>query len=68
MRPEDPNAPVKLCCGKRHFGPMCPDGKVLCCMCWCKFDVADLNVTEDGKPEDVCRGCAENEKRRLTST
>lgn len=56
--------PIKLCCMKRqseHRGPQCPDGKVMCCMCFDRFDVADLHVTDDGKPEDVCKPCAESD-------
>jgi hypothetical protein len=50
--------PVRLCCGKAHWGAVCPDGKVMCCICFHRFEVSDLNRTEDGSPEDVCRGCA----------
>lgn len=56
--------PVRLCCGQPHFGPVCPDGKVMCCLCFVRFDVADLHVTETGVPEDVCNGCAEMEANR----
>lgn len=58
-------APVRLCCGQRHFGVVCPDGKVMCCLCFHRFAQHDLNVTEDGTPEDVCKPCAEWEKRSL---
>ena len=54
-------APVRLCCGQKHFGPQCPDGKVMCCLCFDRFEIADLNVTADGNPEDVCKKCAEKE-------
>ena len=50
--------PVRLCCGQRHYGAVCPDGKVMCCLCFSRFEIAELNVTEDGTPEDVCRPCA----------
>lgn len=53
--------PVRLCCGKRHLGPQCPDGKVMCCLCFERFEVAELNITADGRPEDVCKQCAELE-------
>jgi len=56
-------APVRLCCGQRHYGALCPDGKVMCCLCFGRFDMTDLNVTEHG-PEDVCRECATREARR----
>lgn len=52
---------VRLCCGQSHDGPICPDGKVMCCLCFDRFEVAGLHITEDGTPEDVCKGCAEME-------
>ena len=54
--------PVRLCCYQRHWGPICPDGKVMCCLCFGRFDQSELNVTADGQKEDVCKGCAEQEK------
>lgn len=54
--------PVRLCCMRRHDGPVCPDGKVMCCLCFGRFAVEELNVS-DGTPEDVCVACAENERR-----
>lgn len=48
--------PVRLCCGQRHNGAMCPDGKVMCCACFERFDQADL-VVLDGDTYDVCKGC-----------
>lgn len=45
----DPQPPVRLCCGQRHFGPVCPDGKVMCCLCFQRFDRKDL---EDVKPSE----------------
>lgn len=55
--------PTRLCCGQKHYGVVCPDGKVMCCLCFDRFDVKGLNVTEDGRPEDVCRECAEEEAK-----
>jgi hypothetical protein len=49
--------PVRVCCGQRHYGVTCPDGKIMCCVCFERFDKADLMV-EDGTTYDVCRGCA----------
>lgn len=60
---EDFNAPVRLCCGQQHYGPSCNDGKVMCQLCFGRFDIADLNVTADGTPEDVCKKCHEEEKQ-----
>lgn len=58
--------PVRLCCGQRHDGAVCPDGKVMCCVCFERVRVDDLNVTPDGKKEDVCRPCAEIEAAPTT--
>jgi len=58
------NGPLaRLCCGKRHFGPVCPDGFVMCCLCFRRVPQEELNVTADGKKEDVCQECAQREKR-----
>jgi len=54
--------PVRLCCFKRHWGAVCPDGKVMCCLCFDRFEQSELNVTEDGSKEDVCKKCAEAER------
>ena len=53
--------PVRLCCGQRHWGPVCPDGKVMCQLCFERFWPAQLHVTADGQREDVCEDCAELE-------
>lgn len=50
--------PMKLCCMQRHRGVQCPDGRVMCCICFDRVKVEELNITEDGTPEDVCRNCA----------
>lgn len=50
--------PVRLCCGHRHHGPECPDGLVMCAICFERFTEAELMVL-DGETWDVCKGCAE---------
>ena len=57
--------PVRICCGRRHFGAVCPDGKVMCCLCYNRFDQDKLNTTKDGKKEDVCIECAQVEKANM---
>ncbi len=57
------NAPVRICCGQRHVGPQCPDGKVMCCLCFSRFAVEDLHVLPTAEREDVCKPCAEADKR-----
>jgi len=43
--PLDP--PVRLCCGERHAGVVCPDGKVMCGLCFGKFEREDLSVHDE---------------------
>lgn len=52
------DAPVCLCCGQRHQAPVCPTGKVLCCICFECFEQDQLNVTQDGQKENLCKQCA----------
>ena len=59
MSAETDQAPLRLCCFQRHYGPVCPDGKVMCELCFDRFAISDLHVTVDGTPEDVCKVCAE---------
>ena len=54
--------PVRLCCGQRHWGPVCPDGKVMCCVCYKRFEQDELNELPNGMKEDVCKECANKEK------
>ncbi len=66
-------APVRLCCGQRHAGPLCSNGHVMCCICFERVPPSELHMTSDGKLEDVCRPCAsaellELEKRNPTQT
>lgn len=51
--------PIRLCCFQRHTGVVCPDGKVMCCLCFDRFEVAELFVEADGDTYDVCRPCGE---------
>lgn len=54
--------PFRLCCGQQHLGSVCPDGKVMCCLCFTRVAQDELNVKHNGKLEDVCKTCAEAEK------
>ena len=56
------SVPVRLCCGQRHWGAVCPDGKVMCCICFERVSQDDLRVLPNGKKEDVCKACHEMEK------
>jgi hypothetical protein len=53
--------PVRLCCGQRHAGSVCPDGLVACCICFARVPVSGLAVV-DGSPIDVCLGCQRREE------
>ena len=60
--------PVRPCCGQRHWTMQCPDGKVMCCLCFSRFELEELNIDDDGRREDVCVPCARRERevmRRL---
>jgi len=57
--------PVRICCGQRHWGVACPDGLVMCCVCFSRFPVDRLAVDpSDGKHWDVCQQCAADEQQR----
>ena len=62
---ELPEPPIRLCCGQRHYGVQCPDGMVMCCLCFGRFTVDQLNCTLEGIAEDVCCGCAEHEQAEI---
>jgi hypothetical protein len=53
--------PVRLCCGTSHRDVLCPDGKVMCCICFSRFDVSELHEI-DGGHEDVCTECYDREQ------
>lgn len=59
--------PVRLCCGKRHFGVVCADEKVMCCVCFNRFSQNELAV-EGGQKIDMCIECAYREKLGMTKT
>jgi hypothetical protein len=57
------NIPTRLCCGQKHLGPQCPDGKVMCCMCFERKELSELSTDEEsGKKCDVCADCEAKEK------
>jgi hypothetical protein len=55
-------APVRLCCGQRHAGAVCPDGLVMCCICFSRFPPAGLYVDGHGDRWDICRACGRREE------
>lgn len=67
--------PVRLCCFDRHSGVMCPDGKVMCCLCFERVETTDLASDFEvvmGKKEwhviDVCKPCYEAEQEAIAAT
>lgn len=56
------DVPVRVCCGLRHRGSVCPDGKVVCCLCFERVPVERLSVTVAGGRTDVCDDCAAGER------
>lgn len=60
--------PVKLCCGKRqseHNGVVCPDGLVMCALCFERVEPEKLYVDGDGVRWDVCKPCNESDTLRI---
>ena len=53
--------PVRLCCGKRHFGVVCPDGMVMCALCFKRVHQSELSRGSSGRLENVCQKCKEIE-------
>lgn len=39
------------------------DGRVMCCLCFDYCTRDELNPLDDGRVEDICKSCAENEKQ-----
>lgn len=46
---------------QRHWDLPCPDGTVMCCLCFDKFEQDQLYEDEDGK-WDMCRECGEEDR------
>lgn len=56
--------PYRLCCGKQHIGPICPDGLVMCCYCFERVTIEDLAI-DDGDRIDVCWPCWNWDQERV---
>ena len=56
--------PVRVCCGQRHASTHCPDGLVMCCLCFERVEEDQLHTDDEGDPVNVCRPCAEHEVAR----
>jgi len=51
------DGPARLCCGQRHWGVICPDGQVMCELCYMRYAQNDLYVDEDRQKWNICIGC-----------
>lgn len=60
----DTYAPKRLCCGQSHYGAVCPDGKVMCCLCFERVE-QDMLSFADGQKMDVCQKCDDKEIKIL---
>ena len=52
-----PTAPMRLCCFHRHYGPTCPDGLTMCCVCFERYPYDQLVADGFGGKIDVCLPC-----------
>jgi hypothetical protein len=52
-------APVRLCCGQRHYGVVCPDDLVMCAVCFNRFNMDELFTDSTGDTWDICQDCGE---------
>lgn len=63
-QPQFVEPPIRLCCFERHFGPVCPDGTVMCCLCFGKYEQDQLAM-DGGVKIDVCKDCYMNERKAV---
>lgn len=59
--------PVRICCGQRHFGVVCPDGMVMCALCFERVHQSELSRRNDGRLENVCQKCSDSESHNTSS-
>ena len=60
MRTEPRDTLTQLCCSLRHWGPVCPDGLVMCCICYGRYLPDELHVDATGVTWDMCEGCGKD--------
>lgn len=53
------HGPVRICCGGRHWGAVCNDGLVMCCLCFNRVTKNDLmrDAEDRSKLWDICLSC-----------
>lgn len=50
-------APVRLCCGQRHWTAECADGLVMCALCFDRVSKTNLMHDGFGRLWDCCQEC-----------
>lgn len=55
--------PYRLCCGQQHWSVTCPDGLVMCCICFERVPSADVWEDDEGTRWDMCRECGREQDR-----
>lgn len=51
--------PVRLCCGQAHWGVVCPDGDVMCCVCFERVPAPDVWEDTKGGRWNMCKACGD---------
>jgi len=56
--------PVRLCCGTRHYGVLCPvDDHFMCCICFDRFPADEAWRDSDESRWDMCQPCGREQAR-----
>jgi len=63
QRPEMqmPKRVIRVCCGKIHETPVCPDGLVMCQLCFERVKRDKLHA-ENGVVFNICKKCEKMDK------
>lgn len=61
-------APVRICCGKPHVGPVCPDGKVMCALCFDRVTASEAWRDRNGQAWDLCVSCGDKDGGGATAS
>jgi hypothetical protein len=49
--------PTRVCCGQPHWTVECPDGRVMCALCFDRVTKDELMKDMDGDLWDMCQRC-----------
>lgn len=58
-------APLRLCCMERHYGPVCANQTVMCALCFVKVPIEELYVDSHEGVWDCCKPCGEKEAEMM---